>query len=667
MSSPEEGNYRWLSPAFLNSFKNRKVPFGFNGLGEIVYRRTYSRIKEDEDSEVWWESIARVVTGTFDLMFERLGELTDGFTSEEIKKLEQTAQTMYSKMFHMKFLPPGRGLWAMGSPATDKKRLFDACNNCGFVSTEIMFEKGEASTPFVFLMDMCMLGVGIGFDTKGAGLWYPGPNISGSFFHEIEDSREGWVESVRILLDSYFYGKPLVGFGYSLIRPQGQPLKTFGGVASGPQPLIELHDFIRQIFQDNKSDHIVTITLITDLMNVIGRTVIAGNIRRTAEIAIGPSNSEEFNSLKDYGKRPEREMWGCYSNNTISAELGQDYHNIAEHIRKNGEPGVLWLENMKKYSRMNGVKDRKDLKATGGNPCLEQTLESFELCCLVEVFLNNATSEEDFLSTLRCAFLYAKIVTLGDVQWLKTQEIIKRNRRIGTSLTGVAQFVSEHDLHTLKKWCHAGYKLLKEEDSLISKALEIPKSIKRTCIKPSGTVSLLAGATPGMHWPIANFYIRRIRVAKQFTEPLIQAGYNVHKAGIHEPNTWIVEIPVCNRLNQKTPIRTLNEVSMWEQISMAAFLQKHWADNQVSCTVTFSKAEGKDIENALQYMQYHLKGISFLPAVDHQYPDAPYEEISEQTYLERRSFIKDIDWSSVKKERADRRDEFCSDEKCVEI
>ena len=153
-------------------------------------------------------------------------------------------------------------------------------------------------------------------------------------------------------------------------------------------------------------------------MNVIGRCVVAGNIRRSAEIAFGEAADQEFIDLKNYDKNPERMNYGWVSNNSIFADVGQDYSEIASRIAKNGEPGLAWLENMRKYGRMMDPPNNKDIRAAGGNPCLEQTLESFEMCCLVETFPDNHETIEEFKETLELAFLYAKTVTLGlPKQW----------------------------------------------------------------------------------------------------------------------------------------------------------------------------------------------------------------------------------------------------------
>ena len=647
-----------LSENFINKYKRKKPPFGFNGLGELVYMRTYSRIKENGKNERWWETVQRVVEGTYSMQMNWIESHQLGWNPWQAQK---SAQDMYDRIFNMKFLPPGRGLWAMGTPITEEKGLYAALNNCAFVSTETI--KEDYSKPFCFLMDASMLGVGVGFDTKGAGeIIVKGIDKTRGTMFVIPDTREGWVESMRLLLESYFHGQAEVNFDYSEIRGAGEPIKGFGGLSSGPEPLEEVHEDIRKVLEKN-SGNPITITTIVDIMNLIGKCVVAGNVRRTAEIVFGDSDSEEYLDLKNYKVNPHRDQYGWTSNNSIFAELGMDYTEVSKRIVDNGEPGLAWLDNMRHYSRMKNGGDDKDHRAAGGNPCLEQTLESYELCCLVETFPDNHDSLEDYQRTLKYAYLYAKTVTLGRTHWADTNRVMLRNRRIGCSVSGVAQFITNRGLNELQNWLEAGYTTIREWDKVYSDWFAIPKSIKTTSVKPSGTVSLLAGATPGLHYPESRFYIRRIRLSinSDLVEPLKKAGYKIEPAFGSEDSTLVVEIPV----DVGEGIRTASELSIWEQFSIASFLQRHWADNQVSCTVTFDpEKEGHEIPNVLNYFQYHLKGISLLPRHDWgAYPQMPYESIDEKEYIQQISKLGKLSFGVIKNEEAEI-DKFCNNDSC---
>jgi adenosylcobalamin-dependent ribonucleoside-triphosphate reductase len=648
-----------LSEKFIDKYKRKKAPFGFNGLGELVYMRTYSRIKENGKNERWWETVQRVVEGTYSMQKSHIESLSLGWNAWQAQK---SAQEMYDRIFNMKFLPPGRGLWAMGTAVTEEKGLYAALNNCAFVSTKTL--KEDYSKPFCFLMDASMLGVGVGFDTKGAGeIVIKGVNkdrLDETF--EIPDTREGWVESLRLLLESYFHGTSNMKFDYSKIRAAGEQIKGFGGVSSGPEPLKEVHEDIREVLEKNSGEPI-SITTIVDIMNLIGKCVVAGNVRRTAEIVFGDPDNEEYLDLKNYKVNPHRDQYGWTSNNSIFAELGMDYTEAARRIVDNGEPGFAWLDNMRHYSRMKNGGDNKDHRAMGGNPCLEQTLESYELCCLVETFPNNHESLEDYQRTLKYAYLYAKTVTLGGTHWADTNRVMLRNRRIGCSVSGIAQFITTRGIHELKEWLEAGYDTIQDWDKQYSDWFAVPKSIKTTSVKPSGTVSLLAGATPGLHYPESRFYIRRVRLSKhsELIEPMKKAGYKIEPAYGSEDTTSVVEVPV----DVGEGIRTAGELSIWEQFNIAAFMQRHWADNQVSCTVTFNpETEGEQIPHVLNYFQYHLKGISLLPRHDYgAYPQMPYEAIDEKEYNKQIKNLGKLSFGVIKNEEAEI-DKFCNNDSC---
>ena len=648
-----------LSENFLNKFKRKKAPFGFNGLGELVYMRTYSRIKEDGKNERWWETVQRVVEGTYTMQKNWIDQHQLGWNPWQA---QASAQDMYERIFTMKFLPPGRGLWAMGTAITEEKGLYAALNNCAFVSTKTL--KEDYAKPFCFLMDASMLGVGVGFDCKGAGeIVVKGVDTSKEKQeYQIPDTREGWVESLKLLLETYFHGQAPIKFDYSIVRPAGVAIKGFGGVSSGPKPLEEVHETIRGVLEKNSGEPITTTTIV-DIMNLIGKCVVAGNVRRTAEIVFGEPDDEEYLDLKNYKVNPHREQYGWTSNNSIFAELGMDYTEAAERINDNGEPGFAWLENMRKFSRMKNGGDNKDHRVMGGNPCLEQSLESYELCCLVETFPANHDSLEDYQRTLKYAYLYAKSVTLGKTHWSDTNRVMLRNRRIGCSVSGVAQFITQRGLHELKNWLETGYDTIQDWDKQYSDWFAVPKSIKTTSVKPSGTVSLLVGATPGMHYPESRFYIRRMRLSKhsELIEPLKKANYTLEPAFGSEDTTMVVEVPV----DVGEGIRTASDLSIWEQFSLAAFLQRHWADNQVSCTATFNpETEADQLPHVLNYFQYKLKGISLLPR--HKlgaYKQMPYEAIDEKTYNKEVKKLGRLSFVGVEGEEAEI-DKFCNNDVC---
>jgi len=264
---------------------------------------------------------------------------------------------------------------------------------------------------------------------------------------------------------------------------------------------------------------------------------------------------------------------------------------------------------------------------------------------LVEVHLNRHESKEDFLRTLKFAYLYGKTVTLIPTHWQQTNGIMQRNRRIGTSLTGIASFSDKFGLPVVREWMDEGYKTIRKYDHSYSEWLCVRESIRVTTVKPSGSVSILSGATPGVHWaPGGDYFLRAIRFGN--TDPMIHlfkaAGY-LMEADLVSANTTVVYFPV----HSGHP-RSEKDVTLFEKIALAATAQKYWSDNGVSVTLSFDKeTEAKHVAPALHMYEGQLKAVSFLPMGNHTYPQQPYTQITEEEYNAYIGQIKKIDWSAI--------------------
>lgn len=638
-----------LDETFMENFKGKQPDFG--PLGLITYKRTYARFIENEGrKEDFWETIRRVVEGCYSIQKEHCIKLSLPWSDS---KAQRSAQMMFTKIWNFKFLPPGRGLWMMGTEFIARHGSM-SLNNCGFASTEDINLK--YSKAFEFVMDALMLGVGVGFDTKGAGKITIKKPSEESLKFQIPDSREGWVEALKKVLEAFFLGKPVPEFDFSLIRLAGKPIRGFGGIASGPTPLKDMLIDIQKLLEARIGQKILSIDIL-DIMNLIGKCVVAGNVRRSAEIALGEATDFDFITSKQDEKKLYSHRWA--SNNSVFAFKGLDYSFIADQIAINGEPGIFWLDNAKAYSRMGDKPDYKDKKAAGVNPCGEQTLESFELCCLVETFPSRHDSYEEFQETLKYAYLYSKSVTLVNTHWQETNAVMLKNRRMGVSQTGIIEAFVKNGRRTMLEWCEKGYNYLQNLDEQYSGWLCIPRSIKITTVKPSGTVSLLPGVPPGIHYPHSEYYIRRIRISKNsdLIEPIKKAGFFIED-DLYSPNTVVVEFPV----HEKYFERSKNEVSIWEQAENAADYQKYWSDNQVSITITFQPEEANQIKHVLECFEDKLKSASFLPIKEHGYKQAPYEEISQERYEEITSKIEPL-FLDETKDRAIG-EKFCDSDRC---
>lgn len=325
--------------------------------------------------------------------------------------------------------------------------------------------------------------------------------------------------------------------------------------------------------------------------------------------------------------------------------------------------GLFWKENAQKYGRMRDSEANwADKNVEGLNPCAEITLEHGELCNLVETLPNNHNDLDDYKKTIKFAYLFAKTITLLNTNWEETNRVMLRNRRIGLSITGVAQFLADKGIAALKNWLEEGYDVAKYYDEIYSDWFAIPRSRKITTAKPSGTLSLLAGATPGIHYPESKYYIRRVRLSanSKFVDILKNAGYNIEPANEDKENTVVVEFPVCVGEN----VKTISDVNIWQQLNLASFIQKNWADNSVSVTVTFKEHEKNQIADALDYYQFDLKAVSFLPKLENgAYAQMPYEEISKDAYENMAANLIPLDFSDMFSEESIG-EKYCSNDNC---
>ena len=636
--------------------------FGFNGLGEVVFRRTYSR-----DNESWNDVVRRVVEGVMSIRKEHFIRNSLHWDDSEWQSF---AKEMAMSLFNMEWMPPGRGLWMMGTDFM-YERGSTSLNNCSAVDT-----RDDLVHAAEWTMDCLMNGVGVGFSNTWRGN-ATSPDKEDNFTFIIPDSREGWLDSLVKILCAYVESKkygnnkyPLMD--YSLIRPAGSLIKGFGGVSSGPEPLKKLHLRLesyldafcsgkleaqvktwKEVFDKSSGknewkevemdiskpyDHT---RLVADIFNAIGACVVAGNVRRSAEISLGNVNDKTFINLKNYEENPERGEIGWMSNNSVVLNADDDYQDfsyipeMARRIRDNGEPGMINLYNIQKFGRYG--KPMEDM-ANLVNPCGEISLESFELCNLAEVFPPRCNNPDRYYQALKFATFYASTVSLLPTHRSETNAVIARNRRIGVSISGVAQWASgevnsewgEMNYTKMTKFLRDGYKLVRAENKQLAQLAGVPESIRVTTVKPSGSISLLAGVTAGVHYPVSRYAIRRMRIGAD--SPLVKV---LQDSGVpNEPDTYSDNTLVFSFAIDHGNVRPCEEVSPWEQFSLVAMMQRCYADNCVSATIYFDKEkDGPDVEKMLAMYIPILKSVSMLPHAGHGYKQAPYEPITEEQYI----------------------------------
>lgn len=482
-----------------------------------------------------------------------------------------------------------------------------------------------------WIMDCLMMGVGVGFSpVRNDNLKTYTPK--GVFDYIIPDSREGWTHATKILINSYLRpGMNAVRLIYDKIRPSGLPIKGFGGISSGPEPLIIFHEQIREFFNMySKCDWYDSVMLKTDIVNACGCAVVAGSVRRSAELCMGPY--DDIMDLKDLQKYPHREPFLWMSNNSVALETDRDFERlgeIASRVVRNAEPGYCNLRNLQ-YGRIGKSMDglRKDM-ANGLNPCGEMQLEGVgELCCLAETCPTRCDSVQEWLKAVEYATFYASTVTLLPTHRPETNAVMLRNRRIGV---GIIDYVGwEKSLGTTKiiTALRTGYDRVRSTNNWLNDEAGVPRAIRTTTFKPGGTAPKLPGLRSGWQWPTFGKTLRRVRVAQN--SPIFQI---LHEANIpHEPdrvsaNTEVFEWPIDQ--SDGGMIQPATEISLWRQAMTLVLLQREWSDNAVSNTLYFKPRWSltKKIELGDSFYSYDLSTT----ALDQIYD---YLTIGWDTFLE---------------------------------
>lgn len=601
----------------------------WSNLAKIVYKRTYSRIKEDGTQESWEDTVNRVIEGN-----------VAKFRGTNLLFLEEEKE-LKKMMLERKAMPAGRGLWLSGTD-TQKDIGGMGLNNCSFFTI-------DSEHKFSIIQDYLMLGAGVGVSVEHKYVSkLPKIKKNVKIVHKntkdaefiVPDSREGWCQLTRKIMESFFVtGK---GFEYStiVVRGAGEPIKRFGGKASGAIPLIEFVDKIKSILIAREGRSVRPIDVV-DIITAIGEMVVSGNVRRSAIIILGDAFDKEYLQAKrwDLGTLPTQRS---HANFSVVCDDVDDLHPMFWKTYEQGEPfGIINVKNMKTYAR---IGEKKVDNAVGTNPCAEIPLADGEICNLQELVLPNIDNLEELKQCARLMHRYGKRVSMEDYHEPITDKIVKQNRRIGTGITGVLQskFTWE-DLHDV-------YKVIAEENEIYSKELGINESIRTTTVKPSGTISLLADVTAGIHPAYSKYYIRRVRFSSNdsLIPILKEAGHPIEPAlkldGTKDMNTSVVSF-FC-----KTPDGTPVADDNWgieKQLNVLLNAQRYWSDNSVSVTIYYDKE--KDIPFIKDWLKdnlKNLKSISFLSS-QHGFAQAPYEAITEDIYLEMSSKIKDIDFDKI--------------------
>lgn len=598
---------------------------------KVVYKRTYAR-SDKGHPESWKETVSRVIEGN-------IGRYrgTKFLQSDEEQKLTHLLE-------NRKAGPAGRGWWFSGAPAHSRIGGV-ALNNCWFISADEWMN-------FVIGMDLLMLGGGVGLSIEHRFVSKLSKIKKGVLIEHkatkdadfiVPDSREGWCELFRRVLESYFVTGKSFTYSTVCLRGYGEKIVGFGGTASGPIPLIHFINKIQAILTLREGRHLRPIDAM-DLICCTGEMVVSGNVRRSAIIILGDGWDKEYLKSKrwDLGSVPTHRS--CANLSVVCDDI-EDLHPLFWKTYEHGEPfGIINRKNIQSFARMG---ERKKDTAVGVNPCAEATLESYEPCNLQEIALPNLESAKEFKEAAILMHRWGKRVTTESYHIPQVQEVIERNRRIGTGITGCLETPTLFNPKVLDEV----YMAIQSENVSYSKQLGIEESIRTTVIKPSGTMSKMFDCRgEGIHAAYSRYFIQRIRFSSN--DPLIPilraAGHymepSIRLDGTLDVNTLVVDF--YTETPQGIPVAD-EGWDTWKQLDVLKMAQKHWADQSVSVTVYYKKEEIPQIKAWLSDNLKYLKTISFLCHSDHGFKQAPKEAVSKEAYEKGASKIKNIEMDEI--------------------
>lgn len=647
----EEARGGVLGVAWCDELCARPMRWGFGELSRMVFLRTYSWDKGQlphiygegaAGHEGWADCCVRVVEAT-----------ARRYARHARRPMPRTFwRQMCEAMFEQRWSPPGRGLRYMGTRYIEE-RCGTPLYNCAFISTG---GEGGIARAMRWAFMALALGTGVGYDTLATeAIVTPARS---AVPHVVEDSREGWADALQMVYLAYTGRSLLHPLDTSRVRAEGAPVTGLGGKASGPAPLqlayVRLCALCEAYVGRNTDS-----AFIVDLFDIQAVCILAGGTRRSAMIALGEPGDEVFASLKDSWDAPEA-AWRWASNHSVRNPTAADHETIARHCAHNGEPAPIYIAAGAAQGRAGEAPHiTPTYPEVGCNPCGEQLLASGEFCNLSEVVLSRAEDAPALLRAALYAYVYAKVVTTYEVFDAESAVIQAAHRRVGVGITGVAEAIDATGADVLGGWLDDAYELLRATDELHSDNLGIPRSVRLTTVKPSGTASLVLGCTPGVHYDHSPYYVRRMRLSRtsQWLPALIAAGYPVEDDA-YAPQTMVVEFPV-----KSGAARGKADVSLREKVELVAWAQARWSDNMVSCTADFAGEEADQIAGLLdEFGGSRIKSISFLRREEHGYVQAPYEEITREEYEARVRALDAVHLAAAPIHEAD--DKYCDGASC---
>jgi len=619
-------------PEHVRKLSEESKKYFRNPLAEFMYYRTYSRwIDEEGRRETWIETVDRYMA----FMRENVG---DKLTKEEYADLR-------AGILNQRAMPSMRLLWGAGEAARKNNAV---AYNCSFIAISHIQDFAE-------VMFLGMSGCGVGFDVEHQHVERL-PQIkrqTGEMLpaYVVADSKQGWCNALTAGLTAWFDGKD-ISFDFSEVRPEGARLKTMGGKASGPKPLMEILDFARRKVLARQGKRLRPID-VHDIVCKEGEAVVSGGVRRTALISLFDADDPGMIMAKSgqfYLTEPQRAMANnsiVYSEKPTAAQFLENWLALAKN--GTGEPGMFNRGGLKyQMPERRWALNADKTDQFGLNPCGEINLRSKQFCNLTEVVCRAEDTEETLLEKVRLATIlgtYQSTLT----NFIYLSEDWKKNceeeRLLGVSLNGQWDCPVVRNEKTLKKLRECAIEVNKE----YAKRFGVNASTSITTTKPSGNGSQTLDCSSGMHPRYSQYYIRRVRISA--TDGLFQMMkdqkvpyYPEVGQSVGAAHTYVLEFPIKAPEGTKT---FKNDLSVLEQLNYWKLLKESYTEHNPSVTISVGDDEWVAAANWLYENWNILGGLSFLPREDHVYQLAPYEEITKERYEEMISKFPQIDFSQI--------------------
>lgn len=609
---------------------------------EFIHLSRYSRwLPEEGRRETWTETVDRYFAFFEKHLKNRCDHTFDKSVQEELKQA----------ILSLDVMPSMRCLMTAGEAL---ERDEAAGYNCAFK---------QISSPIAFAEILYILscGTGIGFSVERQCVSEL-PTIAESFYDTdttivVQDSRVGWAKSLKELIGLLYQGQ-IPKFDVSRVRPAGTPLKTFGGRASGPEPLVELYKFCIKTFKNAAGRKLQSVEC-HDIVCKIAEVIVVGGVRRSALISLSNLSDDRMRASKggqwwiENVQRALANNSACYTEKPDIGIFMDEWKSLYES--RSGERGIFNLAAARKGAEHLGTNSkgepRRDAtKIVGTNPCAEILLRNNGFCNLSEVVVRSNDTRQTLLKKVELATILGTIQsTLTNFRFLtkEWQKNAEEERLLGVSLTGILDHelmskpsdelkellleLKDHAIETNRKW---------------AKMLGIPEAAAITCVKPSGTVSQLVDSASGIHPRHSKYYIRTVRSDNK--DPLCimmkEMGFPNEPDVTKPEHTTVFSFPV------RSPSHAVfrEELTAVQHLELWLFYKKYWAEHTVSITISVKEHEWLDVA-AYVYKHFdHISGISFLPFSDHVYKQAPYQECSVEQFQELTSRMpSNVDWTKL--------------------